>query len=113
MNTGFVFIGCAVLLGAASTSFGQLQNSGITARAVHPKVVLLTHDDGFDEAAPDGSDQTMAVARKMYAWGLPATFFLVGCHFTGMFSADARSSECIGLGDRPRTLLQKLADLDF
>lgn len=98
---------------AFGTAFGQLQPGSVTAIGVHPNVVLLTHDDGFDELAPDGTNQTMTVARQEYSWGIPDTFFVVGCHFTGMTTTDPRSSLCLGPGDRPMSLLNDLAAMDF
>jgi hypothetical protein len=85
----------------------------MSATAVHPKVVLLTHDDGVDELAPNGTNQTLMVAAQEYSWGIPDTFFMVGCHFAGMVSADPRSSLCIGPGDRPMSLVQQLVDMGF
>jgi len=96
-----------------SPVFGQLQPGSITAIGVHPKVVLLTHDDGLDEPAPDGTDQSLMVAREEYSWGIPDTFFIVACHFTGMTTADPRSSMCLGPGDRPMSLLAGLPELGF
>jgi len=103
----------AIAVLAAIPVCAQLQNSPVQGSGTHPYLIFLTHDDGFDEFAPDGTTQTLAVAQSLFSQGLPSTFFIVACHFAGSGIPHFGSSMCTSLGDMPLAPLAQLADMGF
>jgi FG-GAP-like repeat/Polysaccharide deacetylase len=105
----------AALIGlfAVSSIPAQLQSTSVQGTETHPYLIFLTHDDGFDEPAADGTTQTLAVAQELFRQGLPDTFFIVTCHFLGSGQPHFGTSMCKSSPDLPMTQLQQLADMGF
>jgi peptidoglycan/xylan/chitin deacetylase (PgdA/CDA1 family) len=110
---GLCFIAWMLVCILAFAAFAQVLSVQIYGWDTHPQVLYISYDDLMDEFGPDGTCQTLSVKDILVSQGLPATFFMVGCHIQGQGLPKPGSALCIGLGDVPFATLKQLADARF
>jgi len=106
----------AGFLGFSAAVWGQLSDHPISAQTsdTHWGVIYLTHDDMMEEPTLFGGlYNTKLIVALLQNYGLPDTFFIVGCHIVGQPLSLPGSSMCLGLGDVPFSVVQEVADAGF
>ena len=105
------------LLALSATAGAQLSTQQIQGRTsdTHWGVIYLTHDDGMEEPTLFGGlYNTKLIVALLQQYGIPDTFFMVGCHIYGQPLSLPGSSLCAqGLGDVPFSVVQEVADAGF
>src|SRR5580698_1089519 len=74
------------VLALSVTAFAQLSDQQVFASSsdTHAGVIFLTHDDMMEEPTLFGGLYTTnQLVALLGSYGLPDTFFLVGCHIYG------------------------------